>query len=151
MPLELRTMTCRGPWRRPLLLLLLLLAVVCSVASGVLHQLGDADFDEFIDDLPEETLLLVDFYQVGWARQAPTAVRRTLESSRMYRKRFRATPAPLSSWREVKRVCHVHVWMCFDALVDGFVRRSPPLLGCFVHWAATARTTSRQLCRSNPG
>jgi len=69
MPLELRMMTCRRPML--LLLLLLLLAVVCSMASGVVHNLGDADFDEFIDDLPQETLLLVDFFKVrrGQARR----------------------------------------------------------------------------------
>lgn len=44
-------------------LLFLVLAVVG--ASGVVHNLGDSTFDDFVDNLPEHTLLLVDFYKVS--------------------------------------------------------------------------------------
>lgn len=66
MPLMELRMTCSA--RRLLLLLLVLTAVVCSVVSGVVHHLGDADFDQFVDSLPEDALLLVDFYKVGDSR-----------------------------------------------------------------------------------
>lgn len=46
------------------------IVVVCSMssssssASAMVHNLGDSDFDEFVDKLPEEALLLVDFFKV---------------------------------------------------------------------------------------
>lgn len=50
-------------WARRLVLLTT--ALVCSIAAGVVHNLGDADFDELVDSLPEDALLLVDFYRVS--------------------------------------------------------------------------------------
>lgn len=47
---------------RPLLLLALLGA---SVSHGAIISLGDDDFDDFVGKLPDEALLLVDFFKVG--------------------------------------------------------------------------------------
>ncbi|CAM9324646.1 unnamed protein product, partial [Ectocarpus fasciculatus] len=49
------------------LLLAVTAMVVCSIsiASGEVHNLGDNDFDDFVANLPEEALLLVDFYKPG--------------------------------------------------------------------------------------
>lgn len=44
--------------------LLAVTAMVCSIASGEVLNLGDNDFDDFVAKLPEEALLLVDFYTV---------------------------------------------------------------------------------------
>ena len=41
------------------------LALAVVGASGVVHNLGDSTFDDFVDNLPEHVLLLVDFYKVG--------------------------------------------------------------------------------------
>ncbi|CAN0276855.1 unnamed protein product [Ectocarpus sp. 6 AP-2014] len=45
--------------------LLAVTAVVCTIALGEVHNLGDNDFDDFVADLPEQALLLVDFYKPG--------------------------------------------------------------------------------------
>lgn len=42
-----------------------LFAVFGAVARGEVHHLGDANFDDFVDNLPQDALLLVDFYKVG--------------------------------------------------------------------------------------
>lgn len=45
----------------------LALAVVAlvRVAGAAVHNLGDGTFDDFVDNLPQDSLLLVDFYAVG--------------------------------------------------------------------------------------
>lgn len=43
----------------------LFLVFAVNGASGVVHNLGDSTFDDFVDTLPEHALLLVDFYKVG--------------------------------------------------------------------------------------
>ncbi|CAM9203515.1 unnamed protein product [Scytosiphon promiscuus] len=60
MPLMELRISC---WARRLVLVMAVL--VCSIAAGVVHNLGDADFDQFVDNLPEDALLVVDFHKPG--------------------------------------------------------------------------------------
>lgn len=48
---------------RALRVLVVLLLCAC-VSLGSIVNLGDDDFDEFVGKLPDEALLLVDFFQV---------------------------------------------------------------------------------------
>ena len=59
-------MSCPRVVVRVLLLLLLLLVGAC-VSLGSVVNLGDDDFDDFVGKLPDDTLLLVDFFKVRQA------------------------------------------------------------------------------------
>ena len=42
-----------------------LLVLAVAGASGMIYNLGDSTFDDVVDNLPGDALLLVDFYTVG--------------------------------------------------------------------------------------
>eukprot|EP00903_Cladosiphon_okamuranus_P012704 g11878.t1 len=65
MPLAMNNrMSCRRALRLPALVMALVMVLLCVRASvGSVISLGDADFDEFVRKLPDDVLLLVDFYK----------------------------------------------------------------------------------------